>query len=376
MKIVFTGGGTGGHFYPIIAVAEEINNVAKERKLLTPQLYYLAPEKYDARALYENNIIFKKSPAGKIRRYFSIWNLIDKFKTGIGVIKATLQLFIIYPDVVFSKGGYASFPTVFAAKILRIPVIIHESDAVPGRVNKWAGKFAQKIAVSYPEAISYFDKQKTAFTGNPVRKELFILAHEGAHEYLKLEKNIPTILILGGSQGARRINKTVMEALPKLVEKYQIIHQTGRKNFEEIKSTTRVILEGTEYAHRYKPFSFLNTLAMRMSAGAADLIISRAGSGAIAEIALWGLPSIIVPISEEISHDQRKNAFTYARSGAAVVIEEKNFTPNLLSSEIDRLLNDETLTKKMREATKEFARPNAARKIAEGIIATALKHEE
>ena len=376
MKIVFTGGGTGGHFYPIIAVAEEINNIAKEQKLLTPQLYYIAPEKYDARALYENGITFKKSPAGKIRRYFSIWNLIDKFKTIIGVIKATFQLFAIYPDVVFSKGGYASFPTVFAAKVLRIPVIIHESDAVPGRVNKWSGKFAEKIAVSYPEAVAYFDKDKVAFTGNPVRSDLFTLASEGAHEYLKLEKNIPTIFILGGSQGAKKINETLMEALPKLVDKYQIIHQTGKKNFEEIKSTTRIILEGTEYAHRYKAFGFLNTLAMRMSGGASDLVISRAGSGAISEIALWGLPSIIVPISKEVSHDQSKNAFTYARSGAAVVIEEKNFTPNLLISEIDRLLTDKILTKKMQDGAKEFAKPNAARKIAEGIIATALKHEE
>lgn len=105
--------------------------------------------------------------------------------------------------MVFSKGGYASFPTVFATKILRIPLIIHESDAVPGRVNLWAGKFAVKIAVSYPEAVSYFDKRKVAFTGNPVRSELFTLAKEGAHEYLKLEKNIPTILVLGGSQGAK-----------------------------------------------------------------------------------------------------------------------------------------------------------------------------
>lgn len=376
MKIVFTGGGTGGHFYPIIAVAEEINNIAKEQKLLTPQLYYIAPEKYDARALYENNILFKKSPAGKVRRYFSIWNFVDKFKTIIGIIKATLQLFAIYPDVVFSKGGYASFPTVFAAKVLRIPVIIHESDAVPGRVNKWAGKFARKIAVSYPEVTSYFEKEKVAFTGNPVRKELFTLAEEGAHEYLKLEKDIPTILILGGSQGAKKINDTLMEALPKLIEKYQIIHQTGKKNFKDIKATTHIILEGDEYAHRYKVFDFLNTLAMRMSAGAADLVISRAGSGAIAEIALWGLPSIIVPISEEVSHDQHKNAFAYARTGATVVIEEENFTPNLLLSEISRIIENKDIIKQMQIGAKEFAKPDAARKIAEGIITTALKHEE
>ena len=383
MKIVFTGGGTGGHFYPIIAVAEEIKNIVKEQKLLEPKLYYIAPSPYDPRALYENNILFKKSPAGKMRRYFSFWNFFDLFKTGFGIIKSTLQIFTIYPDVVFSKGGYASFPTVFAAKILRIPVIIHESDAVPGKANLWAGKFAQKIAVSYPEAVSFFDKDlpagkagRVTFTGNPVRKSLFILAHEGAHEFLKLEKDIPTILILGGSQGAQKINDTVMEALPKLAEKYQVIHQTGTKNFEEIKSTARIILEDTEYGHRYKPFGFLNTLAMRMSGGAADIVVSRAGASAIFEIALWGLPSIIVPITDSGGDHQRKNAYAYARGSGAVIVEEKNFTPNLLISEIDRLLSNPILAKKMQEGAKAFAKPTAARKIAEGIIATVLKHEE
>lgn len=376
MKIVFTGGGTGGHFYPIIAVAQEIRNIVKERKLIEPRLYYIAPKPYDKRALYENGIKFRYSPAGKMRRYSSIWNFFDLFKTGLGIIKTIFQIFTIYPDVVFSKGGYASFPTTLAARIFRIPVIIHESDAMPGRANLWAGKFAIKIAVSYPEAALYFQKQKVAFTGNPVRKELFTVANEGAHEYLKLDKNIPTILILGGSQGAKKINDTVIEALPKLVEKYQIIHQTGKKNFEEINGTAHIILEDTEFKYRYKAFGFLNTLAMRMSAGAADIVVSRAGSGAIFEIAIWGLPSIIVPISKEVSHDQSKNAFAYARSGAAVVIEEENFTPNLLISEINRIIADKELQRKMKNGAENFARPNAARKIAEGIIATALKHEE
>jgi UDP-N-acetylglucosamine--N-acetylmuramyl-(pentapeptide) pyrophosphoryl-undecaprenol N-acetylglucosamine transferase len=277
--------------------------------------------------------------------------------------------------VVFSKGGYASFPTVLAAKLFRIPVIIHESDANPGRANLWAGKFARKIAVSYPEAAFFFEKHKVAFTGNPVRQELFTLANEGAHEYLKLDKNIPTILILGGSQGARKINNVFMEALPKLVDKYQIIHQVGNKNFEEIKGTAHIILEGIEFRHRYKVFGFLNTLAMRMSAGAANLVVSRAGSGAISEIAIWNLPSIIIPISEEVSHDQRKNAFAYARSGAGIVLEEKNLTPNLLISEINRIFSDKELQKKMKEGAENFARPNAARKIAEGIITIALRHE-
>lgn len=377
MKILFTGGGTGGHFYPIIAVAQEINEIARERKLLTPKLFYTGPSPYNERALYENNITFKKSPAGKMRRYFSLLNFFDFFKTGWGILKVIVQIFIIYPDVIFSKGGYASFPTVVAARLFRIPLVIHESDVVPGRVNKWSGKFAIKIAVAYPQTASLFPKVgNVAHTGNPVRKELYTTLPKGAHEYLKLDPNIPTILILSGSQGAATINEIVLGALPRLVEHYQIIHQTGKKHIKQVTGTAEVILEKSEYKERYKPFDFLDTLALRMSAGAAVLIVSRAGSGAIFEIATWGLPSIIIPIPETISHDQRKNAFAYARSGAAVVLEEDNITPMLLISEIDRLIADPALQEKMKEEAKKFASPHAARTIAEALIDIAVAHEK
>lgn len=375
MKIVFTGSGTGGHFYPIIAVAQEINEIVEEERLLPPRLYFIGPTPYDQKALYENGIVFRQSPAGKMRRYFSLWNVIDVFKTAIGIVKSVGQLFLIYPDVVFSKGGYASFPTLFAARLLRIPVIIHESDAVPGRVNLWAGKFAKRIAVSYAEAAERFDSERVALTGNPVRRELYTTAPEGGKEFLELEPGIPTILILGGSQGARRINETVLDVLPQLIEKYQVVHQTGDKHIELVRRTATVILEGHEHTNRYKPFGFLNVLALRMAAGASRLVISRAGSGTIFEVAMWGLPGIIIPIPEETSRDQRRNAFAYARSGAAVVVEESNLTPHVLVTEINRLISDEKLHEQMSEAAKRFAKPKAARRIAEEIIAFARQHE-
>ena len=375
MKILFTGGGTGGHFYPIIAVAQEINTIVKEQRLLEPSLYYLAPEPFDEQLLFQNNITFKKSPAGKMRRYFSLLNFFDIFKTGWGIVKATFQVFFIYPDVIFSKGGYASFPTVLAAKLFRIPIFIHESDSIPGRVNLWAGRFARRVALSYPEASKYFPKEKVAYTGNPVRRELYTLAPEGASEFLHLEANIPVILILGGSLGAEKVNDTIIDALPELVSKYQILHQIGRKNFTQFKATAQVVLEGSEHATRYQPFEYLNDLALRMAAGSADIIISRAGS-TIFEIAIWGIPSIIIPIPEEISNGhQRKNAFTYARSGAAVVIEEKNLTPHILAAEVHRLLGDKDRQLKMKESAKQFAHPDAAKKIAEELIRIALTHE-
>ncbi|MSR71337.1 MAG: UDP-N-acetylglucosamine--N-acetylmuramyl-(pentapeptide) pyrophosphoryl-undecaprenol N-acetylglucosamine transferase [Candidatus Taylorbacteria bacterium] len=375
MKILLTGGGTGGHFYPIIAIVEQIHEIAKEQKILEPQIYYAGPVPYDDRILFDNNITFVKTSAGKIRRYFSILNFFDIFKTAWGIVESLIALFNIYPDVIFGKGGYASFPILFAARILRIPVIIHESDSRPGRVNLWAGKFARKIAISYKEAASFFPADKVAHTGNPIRKEIATPATHGAQEFFNLQSDIPTLLVLGGSQGSSIINETIIDALPTLLESYQIIHQTGEKNFVEIKNTAEVVTKDSKHPARYRPFGHLNALYMRMASGAANLVISRAGS-TIFEIAQWELPSIIIPIPEKISHDQLKNSFNYARTGACVVIEEDNLTNHILVSEIHRLLANAQLLLKMKTAAKAFAHPDAAHTIAKAILDIALTHEK
>lgn len=375
MKILLTGGGSGGHFYPLIAIADEINEVASEKKLLGVELYYMADQPYNEGLLFDKRITFKKTSAGKIRRYFSILNFFDLFKTAFGVITTFFEMFNLYPDVVFGKGGHVSFPALFAAKLLRIPVIIHESDSKPGRVNAWAAKFARKIAVSYPEAAQFFPADKVAHTGNPIRKEVATPLKNGADEFLGLEPGVPVILILGGSQGSAFINETLMDVLPELLEKYQIIHQTGRKNYPEVKRTAEVILANSTHKSRYHAFDYLNDLAMRMSAGASDLVISRAGS-TIFEIAAWGKPSIIIPIAPHISHDQTENAFSYARSGACIVMEEPNLTPHILASEVTRLIDHPEIREKMTTAANGFAKLDAARKIAEEILIIALEHEK
>ena len=375
MKILFTGGGTGGHFYPIIGVAEAINKAAKEQHLLPPELYYMAPTPYDQRALFDNNIIFKPISAGKVRRYFSLLNFGYLFETAWCIITATFAVYSVYPDVVFGKGGYASFPILCAARILRIPVVIHESDSKPGRVNAWAAKFARRIAISYPSAAEFFPADKVALTGNPIRTEIIEPLTVGAFEYLKLKQDIPTILILGGSLGAKNINDTVIDALPTLVEKYQIIHQTGKINFKEVSTTANVVLSGSKFADRYRPMEFLNNLELRMAAGVSSLIISRAGS-TIFEIAAWGRPSIIIPIPETVSHDQTSNAFAYARSGAAEVIEENNLGTHVLVAEINRINDNRELWQKMATGAKSFAKLDAADKIGQEILSIALEHED
>lgn len=374
MRILFTGGGSGGHFYPIISIAEELNNLAKEKRLLEVELFYMSPTPYNPGVLYEHSIIYKKNSAGKLRRYFSILNFFDLFKTGWGILVSLFGVYKIYPDVIFGKGGYASFPVLMAARLLRIPTVIHESDTVPGRVNLWAGKWATRIAVSYKEAASYFPTLKLAYTGQPVRKDIAIPLTSGAREFLKIEENVPVVLVLGGSQGAQKINEVVLESLKRLVEKYAIIHQTGKNNIAEVKATSEVVLFDSIHKDRYKAFDYLDTLALRMAAGVASVVVSRAGS-TIFEIASWGIPSIIIPINERVSRDQHSNAFAYARAGACEVIEEINLTPNILTSEIERLTTNEIEREKMKTSAKAFYKPNAARQVAEEILKIALSHE-
>lgn len=378
MTIVFTGGGTGGHFYPIIAIAEALEDIVREKRLIAPALYYLAPNSFDEKALFENGITYVHIPAGKMRRYASLRNVTDLFITALGIFSATITLFRLYPDVVVSKGGYGSMPTVIAARLLRIPIIIHESDAKPGRANLFAAKFATKIAISFESAATYFPKQaqsKIARTGIPIRKALMRVEAEGAQQYLKLERGIPTILILGGSQGALKINEMVLSSLARLISFANIIHQTGQVHFTNVQAVTSVVLGKDPHADRYHPIDYLSEVSLQRAASVASVVVSRAGANSIAEIGLWKKPAILIPIPESVSHDQRTNAYAYAKTGAAVVLDEENLTPHILTSEIERIINDPELAKKMGASAEGFTDPDAARILATEVLAIALPHE-
>lgn len=379
MKILLTGGGTGGHFYPLIAVAEEIREITHKEKILAPKMYYMANSPYNAKVLFDQEIQFVHVSAGKKRinpqGIYKLLNFLDIFKMGFGVLTAVVKMFFIMPDVIFAKGGFVSYPALCAGKFFNIPIIIHESDSVPGRVSKWAGKFATKVAVSYKEASVFFDEKKVAYTGNPVRTEISQILSNGAAEYLGLEENIPVVFVMGGSLGARVINNVILEALPRIVEKYQVIHQTGKANFQEVKRSADVILENNPHINRYKPYDYLNSLSMRMSAGASDIIISRGGS-TIFEIALWGVPSIIIPITDSNGDHQRKNAYNFARSGGCVVIEEANLNTEIILNEINRIVTNTHVKENMIDGMKSFARPDAANIIAKEILKIAITHEK
>lgn len=376
MKIVFTGGGSGGHFYPIIAVAQKVNHIIDKENIVGAKLYYFSNNPFDKEILFENGLVYKQIYAGKLRLYFSLKNFVDIFKVFFGTLNALIKLFIIYPDVVFGKGAYASFPTLLAARILRIPVIIHESDSVPGRVNSWAGKFAKRVAVSFKDCAKFFPEESVAWTGQPVVPGIEHSADkEKGLEFFQLNDSIPTILVLGGSLGAELINGTVVDGLVKLLENYQVIHQTGVKNYKKVTGRVNVALGDNPNKSRYVPIAFLNGLQMKMASGAADLVISRAGS-TLFEIASWGLPSILVPITKTNRDHQKKNAFAYSRAGGCSVIEEYNMTSNILFAEIKRIFENENTYNSMSQRAKAFYKKGAANKIAEEIVHIALSHEK
>ena len=375
MKILLTGGGSGGHFYPLMTVASALNAVADQEKIAVMDIVYMAENPYDKNVLLQNGVKFKKVYSGKMRRYFSFLNIIDAVKIIPGIIKSVISMYFNFPDIVFSKGGHESFPPVLAARILGVPVMIHESDVVPGKSNVWAGKFAKRVAISFAESVTYFSKDKTALVGNPTRKEFFIRDVLGAKEFFKLEEKTPVIFVFGGSQGSQNINDNILDILPDILANYQVIHQCGKNNYADCVGRASLILEKLEFKNRYKLFPYLDFDEMRMAYGTADLVVSRAGAGSIFEIAASGLPSIIIPLTGSAQDHQRENAYAYAKTDASVVIEESNLKPHILKSEIERLIGDKEGLKKMGEFAKHFSKPDAAEKIAREIIRLAIEHK-
>lgn len=368
MRIAFTGGGSGGHVTPLVAVAREVKRIAEENRLTDIELYYFGPEPTLPEELAAMGVAFRHVAAGKLRAYFSPWNFIDPFWILLGLAQALWHLFAVMPDVVFSKGGYGSLPTLAVARLYRLPVIIHESDAIPGRVHRWAGRWAARIAISMAQAAAYFPAARTALTGTPIRFPVIGGSRDEAREAFGVYSDRPLLFIIGGSQGAVVINEAMVQILRELTNQFEVIHQVGEKNLEDMRLETTPAIEGGGEAY-YHLVSFLDEKGMRLAYLLADLIISRAGATSISEIAAWGKPSIIIPIKESAQDHQRANAYAYGGHGAAVVIEEDNLTPSVLLNEIEKLMSGAAYRERFAAKARSFARLDAAEVIAKEILA-------
>jgi len=274
------------------------------------------------------------------------------------------------PDVIFSKGGYGSVPVVLVAWLYRIPVLIHDSDVIPGLANRFAAKFAKRVAVSFAETAKYFPPKKVAFLGIPIRLELVEKClsntesdREQAKKIFEIVSQKPVIFIIGGSQGGKKINEMILGALDILLKKYEIIHQCGKESFKHLSK-----IVGSNLPQGYHLLPFLNETEMAAAFLLADLVISRAGATSIFEIAACHKPSILIPIPNSASGHQRENAFAYARSGGAIVIEQQNLSPHLFLKQISDIIENPEISQKLMEGAKNFAKLDASEKIAQVLI--------
>jgi UDP-N-acetylglucosamine--N-acetylmuramyl-(pentapeptide) pyrophosphoryl-undecaprenol N-acetylglucosamine transferase len=363
MKIVLTGGGTGGHIFPLVAVAKKM----KEKYGQKIDLLFIGPNgDLEKEVMQEEGIRMKSVLSGKVRRYFSFLNFVDFFKIPLGFLKALWILLWEMPDAVFSKGGYASVPVVLAAWVYRIPVLIHESDAIPGIANRFLEKFSRRVAISYPSAEKFFRSSKVLLTGNPIREGIEQGDKKLASEKYNIRESKPTLLVLGGSQGSQKINQAITEALPNILETVQILHQTGKENFENVihSAAKEGIKNGRE---GYTAVPFLNFEDMRNCLALADVAVSRAGANSIAELAANSIPSILIPLPTAANNHQRMNAYYLSEIGGAIALEESNLGEHIIIKKIQSILSDKETYQKMSESIHTFHHPDAIEKIIEGL---------
>lgn len=334
--IVLTGGGTAGHVTPNLALIPSLRREGWEVE------YIGSHQGIEKDLVTKEGIPYHGISSGKLRRYISKENVKDPFKVMKGYFEARTLLRKIKPKVVFSKGGYVTVPVVLAAGHLGIPVIIHESDMTPGLANKIAIRGAKTVCVNFEETLKYVGK-KGVLTGSPIRQELFKGDKKKVAELCGFKETRPTLLMMGGSLGAAKVNKVLREAVPSLTKKYNIIHICGKGNLDASLLST----EG------YKQFEYVSEELPHLFA-ATDIMLSRAGANAICEIIALNIPALFVPLSQAASRgDQILNAAAMQKKGYADVLQEEELTREKLIQKLNELYkNKERYINTMKEATK------------------------
>lgn len=313
-KIVLTGGGTAGHVTPNIALIPKLRE-------LNYEIYYIGSyEGIEKKLIADFDIPYFGIATGKLRRYLDPKNLTDPFRVVKGYSEARKYLKEIQPDIIFSKGGFVSVPVVRAAASLDIPCIIHESDMTPGLANKLCIPVAEKICCNFPETIQMLPEGKAVLTGSPIREELAKGNKIAAYDMCRFTSNKPVIMVIGGSLGAEAINKTVRDALPKLLEDFQVVHICGKDKVDNL----MLNIEG------YKQFEYVKAELKDIFA-MSDIVISRAGANSICELLALKKPNLLIPLSAHSSRgDQILNAKSFESQGFSLIIDEDYLTENLL----------------------------------------------
>lgn len=334
-KIVLTGGGTAGHVTPNIALLPTL-------KANDYEIHYIGSHNgIEKKLITEQGIPYYPISTGKLRRYLDIKNFTDPFRVIKGYFEAKKTLKSLAPNVVFSKGGFVSVPVVLAAHKLGIPVIIHESDMTPGLANKLSIPSATTVCCNFPETVSMIKGGKGMLTGTPIRAELGTGNAEAGLNMCKFNNQKPVILVMGGSLGALHVNEAIRAILPRLLQKFQIVHLCGKGKVDEtFYSTTG-----------YYQFEYIDK-ELKDFFAAADIVVSRAGANAIFELLELNKPNLLIPLSAQASRgDQILNAKSFAASGYSMVLEEEDLTENSLYDAICELYeNRQTYIEKMQNS--------------------------
>lgn len=326
MRILFAGGGTLGSVSPLIAIIEEL----KEKDSRIECLWVGTANGPERAFVAEYNIPYRAIHAGKLRRYFSIKNFSDFFTIAIGAWQSLWILLDFRPDVIIGAGSFVQVPVVTVAKTFfgKTKIIIHEQDITPGLANQICARWASVVTVSAKQSLNDFERTKIVFTGNPYRKEILEGDANRAFKEFALEKDLSTILVLGGGGGAAAINKLVTQALPELTQFCQIVHITGRdKTTNESKGTA---------SERYRQYPFLTDF-LKDAYAAADIVVSRAGFATLTELAILAKPSIVIPMPD--TH-QEANANWLSKHHAAISLSQKTLSPKKFATLIRELLQN------------------------------------
>ncbi|MNH96155.1 UDP-N-acetylglucosamine transferase [compost metagenome] len=316
--IVFTGGGTAGHVTPNLAVIERMKQLGWDVR------YIGSATGIEKNIIERESIPFYSISSGKLRRYFDLKNLKDPFKVMKGVVDAYRLLRRLKPAIVFSKGGFVSVPVVIACRLLRIPVIIHESDMTPGLANKISIPFATKVCVTFPETMKHLTADKAVQTGLPLRAAIGNGSKLRGLQLCDFHSQKPVLMIMGGSLGSQAINQAVRESLDRLLQEFQIVHLCGKGNSDPALDALRGYKQ-----YEYVSDELPDLLAM------AEIVVSRAGSTSIFEFLMLEKPMLLIPLSKQASRgDQILNADSFAQSGFAEVLYEEQLTSATLTQRI------------------------------------------
>ncbi|MHB1000952.1 MAG: undecaprenyldiphospho-muramoylpentapeptide beta-N-acetylglucosaminyltransferase [Armatimonadota bacterium] len=359
MRIVLTGGGTGGHAYPAISIAEELRSRHPDYELL----YIGGKDSIEERLAASAGIPFFGLVTRKIKKVLSPDSVLVMGALAMGFSEAMSYLNRCKPDLVIGTGGYASAAVVMAQTLRRGKTLIHEQNVIPGRTNMLVSRFASKVCVTFDDTTKYFPVDKTIVTGLPVRSELLKLPDRNyARKLLGLDPDKFTLLVYGGSQGAKSFNKIIEESLPELRKMpIQIIHQVGKRNIKEAEQIR--MSAGWDNYHVFDYFDDVRPVFK-----AADLMLTRCGASSIAEITIAGIPAILIPYPYAYADHQSYNGDVVARNGGGILVKESDLTVDLLVDTIKILSESPAKLEHMRKAVLELGKPNAARDIVKIAI--------